>query len=819
MALFFKLFVAIHLLLVFAANAAPHINNTKSDYKLDQGDRPSNDGIRSHRIWYKTYKPFQLPQRTLNLSIEVDGNDQDGISRVPFRSERIRALETLGTGHGFQFRDELDQDLFYFRMKQEGKLKMDQLSRTTIPAVVKKSAPTQTGKTLVFFDLNFAPAEIDAARDAARARGDSLIVVPERTDGQQKNIERVYRENIALQSKFDACMNNNRSVNLESKSILESELDSDSDCVKILRQYDESNKKVEAAVGQVKPVESIEVVFSDLQRRGIHPSVLIFSGHSGGTGGNISGIFGHTNLIELTEVFAKYPELISSVQSILLWGCYTGTLHSLALEWRKSFPTIKSFVGYRNRAPLGIRPSSGQLMKNYLLAEAELLALKNPKELYHRFKNLDMVADLDATMLKDNIYLSYDKFANVDELFQICDEFDPKLLEKFICYNEALEGCEHPPANHLGPLRELYSYLQINRHCGDALLAKYPKLPSADIVVRLIYLDNIKRNFQQLHQQEFATFNTLFSTLNLSVAPPKIETFFGSKRKSDIANFPLLTEGLFKLRLDNDAFVSNPQWKTILKLNNATFALRLIVYRFWVDYLPAEFEHCVPFSWVEPGSKELDKCNFGSWFKEPLSLKSEFSLWDVYYASLLQQWIRNEGQSNITFYLGINWKDLPSLSKDYLVNLDSLIKELEGNKSRSLSQESELRRYQQTKSQLSNATDQQVAEFLLGELKALEHKVLELKEHAHQNPKGLHAERSMELIAKQSSESQTKIRNLINPPNEPSAEYLSPATLKDGSAAFVAESFFLAMEYLHSWALNAANTQYHCPDVIVQVAL
>lgn len=711
-----------------------------------------------------TTKPLKRSKNSLNLSVEIES---DGLSMVPLRSERIRALKTLGAKDKPHFRDELEQDLYYLRMKRAGKLKsapslkaldpalFSRSARDMIPAIAEDAPPAKTGKTVVFFDLNFAPTEIIAAREAAQARGDSFVVVPERTEEQQQTIERVYRENISLGKKATRCLEDERRGSV------------DSNCEAILQRYSESTKKVEEAVKLVKPMEPMDVVFANLQRQGIHPSVFIFSGHSGGAGGHLGGKFGHTNLQQLTEASAKYPELIASASSILLWGCYTGTLQSLAQDWQKSFPTIKAFVGYRNRGPLGIRPASGQLMKSYLLAEADLITTEDPKELHHRFQNLDLVADLDATMLKGNIYVSYDQVATVEELFKVCNEFDPQLLEKFICYKEALEGCEHPPANHLGPLRDLYSYLQINRHCGDSLLVKYPKLPSADVVVRLIFLDNIKINFQQLHQQEFVTFNKLLSELELPESTPKIETFFGSKRKDDLAHFQLLTNNLSKLYFDYDSFISHSHWQSIVKLKHATQGLRPIVVGFWMDYLPTGLEHCVPFSWVEPGSKELDKCEFGTLLGEPLRLTGERMLWEEYYNGLLWQWILNENNINIMVFCWGNWNGLAALAKDYREKLDALIKLSEGTSARTPAQEKNLQRYQQWKTQLENAPDQKVAEFLLDQLKALELKALELKELAHQNPKGQNAERALDFTATASKGGQARIRTLLGPTGQP----------------------------------------------------
>lgn len=420
------------------------------------------------------------------LSIESLG---DASKAFPLRTQRLQALEHDIPSNDWHQLDELDQDLLFLREKRWGHRPLIHPLPPSLPAAVAAQAVGKpTGKTVIFFDMNFAPTEIMAARQAALARGDEFLLIPKRTELQQNQIEKEYRKVLAKKEQLKRCLDK-----------------AQKSCEALEIEINKGIERLHQELKLIQRVEDIRSVWSQIEERRIQPTTIIFSGHSGVGAGFIGGFFGMLSAGEIQSSLQSHPQLLSSIKSIFLWGCYTGTLSAFTETWQKKLPTVRAFAGYRNRAPLGIRPSSGRLLKSFLLKEQELLATTDLSKLQDTFRTLDLAGDLDATVLLGDIYISYDRAAKVADLIRSCKAFDPRLLEQFTCYNEAQPGCENPPHDHGGPLRELYSYLQINRHCDDILLAKYPDIPHPGVVLRLIFIDSIKDNFSRHHGAHFQT--------------------------------------------------------------------------------------------------------------------------------------------------------------------------------------------------------------------------------------------------------------------------------------------------------------------------
>lgn len=503
-----------------------------------------------------------------NLSIEVNDSQQ---FQVPLRSERVQAFEQWNSSKELNAQDELSQDLTYSRNLRAGlnpfKMNLPPKQSYWVPPL-----PFQKNKkTIVFFDVNFAPAEIKAAQEAARDRGENLLIYPERTEAQHKEIDQTYRRLIAATEETIRCQK-----------------EPSRDCSNLEMEINELRERLQRAVDSIKRLDNIEEIFSQLEAREISPSIFIFSGHSSGDG-NFGGVFGYLNAEGIALGLKNHPRLESTLTSVMLWGCYSGTLASLVNVWQKQLLPNIGYVGYRNRAPLGIRVSSGRLLKSYLLKESEFLKTSEIKKAHPIFKSLDLVASLDATaVVKDNFF-SYDRAAKVSELLEICDRFDAKLMEQYECYSNGKPGCENPPSNHLGPLRQFYSYLQVNRHCENILRSKFPNLPGPESIVRLIYIDTIKGNFNRHHKNEFASFNELLSELSLPLSYG-IENYINSSRANDVLRRKQTHEELNSLGLRDGSYLIKENWSAVLKMSSTLRRLN------WVlgfdNYVPAT--PCIP---------------------------------------------------------------------------------------------------------------------------------------------------------------------------------------------------------------------------------
>ncbi|RYZ94489.1 MAG: hypothetical protein EOP11_26295, partial [Proteobacteria bacterium] len=301
---------------------------------------------------------------------------------------------------------------------------------------------------ILFLDLNFSPAEIVAARAVAKARGEQLLLYPERSDALQAQLDPAYRESQAKQATYYKCIR-----------------ETQTDCTKQKQSHDASRKKLDTLVARLTRVNGPEFgkIAAGLAQANTRLTAIVFSGHSGGNG-SFTGTLGTLNLSEIREAFEKNPGPVASLRSILLWGCYAGTFHSLRTLWQLAFPTVKAFVGFERQSPLGIRESSGRYLRSYLANENGLLNARTLSQAHGIFRKLDLVAPLDGSALVGDWYFTYEQAFSVTEMESRCQSFDPKLYEAYLCYQEGKKGCEQPPGDHRGPLRELYSFLQVNRH-------------------------------------------------------------------------------------------------------------------------------------------------------------------------------------------------------------------------------------------------------------------------------------------------------------------------------------------------------------------
>lgn len=454
---------------------------------------------------------------------------------------------------------------------------------------------------IVFFDLNFSPMEITAVTAAAKARGEKAHIFPERTPEQQRDLDKYYRLAQSLQTKLRGCQG--------------------ADCGEIIRRLAEVQERLQAITAVMRKVENgeLENIFASLDARSVKVSTMIFSGHSGGTG-QVGGLLGGIVVGQVRQAFDKYPRLLEPVRAILLWGCYSGTLHSLSGIWQKNFPSVSTWGGFENRSPLGIRESSGRFLKSFLLSESKLRAAKGLNDAHRVFRSLDLVAELDGTAVVRDMYFTYDQAALVSEMLQRCQAFDNGMMDQFLCYDEGRAGCENPPADHRGALRDIYNYLQKNRHCHGSLKEKYPQLPSLEYLIRLIYLDNVKKNFVAQHAAESSSFGRIMK----EVGPvPPLADFGKSTRKQDMEAFGAMATGLNALGFRDLSIVDRPNWKPAMLASMAKEALtNLLGPSFYRTFESS----CVPFSWVDPGSREKDSCQFSQSVEDPLPVTMESQL-------------------------------------------------------------------------------------------------------------------------------------------------------------------------------------------------
>ncbi len=667
-----------------------------------------------------------------NLSIEIQDTQ---LKELPLRTERLQAQ---GQGLSNESDDELAQDLAYWRRLKA----RDALAPASVDyndsSWVKPQVLQKDKKTLVFFDINFAPAEIKAAQEVAIARNENFLLFPERTEAQQREIDSTYRRILSTINRLNNCYQ-----------------EGNRDCTPLRNEVAVAQERLNVAIEQITKIDNIEVIFEQLAKKQVRPSVLVFSGHSGGDG-FFTGVFGMVTAQQVSTALQKYPQLIESLNSILLWGCYSGTLSSLVDVWEKNISENPTYVGYRNRAPLGIRPTSGRLLKSYLLKEREFRSAPDLQSAHRVFKSVELISSLDATALLKGNYYAYDRAASVADLLKICAEFEVSLMEQYRCYYQGMAGCENPPSNHLGPLRQLYSYLQVNRHCQGKLQEKYNDLPTPEAVVRLIYLDTIKQNFAHHHSEKFIDFDNLLAELALP-RDLSVQSYISSTRALDQQRVQKTNLLLEPMGIRDQSYLLREDWLSLYRFNNAWLHLReafgLISY--FSTGIP-----CIPFSWVEPGAKEKDACGFEEYLQNPLPKSKEEYLYNGYFFDRFMLESRSifPNVYNLIYGLG---PDMTSIVSTYRGTLDFEIKFLQEEKNRTPLQEQWLQNYLIRQQELPTLSEKQTVERVLQAFESVELKLSELIQMAESHQSGATAVRSMRDLQRNIIKQAEAIRGLL----------------------------------------------------------
>lgn len=464
---------------------------------------------------------------------------------------------------------------------------------------------------ILFLDLNFSVNELEAVRQVAKNRNEPLFIYPQRSPADERVMAPQWRLTEELRSQLAHCL-----------------AQGTHDCSDLNRRYTVENEKMTKLIVHIKRIDTAELlrIFGEIAEQHGKISTFIISGHSGGTA--FGGLFGVASLNEVQNAFAQNQQVVNSLHSILLWGCYSGTLNNLYNSWKKTFPTVQVLAGYEVRSPLGIYDESAIYLKSFLSKDASLRAATSVRKAHQIFRSVEKVAEVDGAALVGDYYMTYDEADSVAEMLKRCAKFPEPLLEKYRCYNNAQPGCENPPDDHQGPLRDFYTYLQVNRHCSELLSEQYRDIPTPERLIRLIYYGNVKKNFVTHHQEDLRKATDFLTALQY---PRELafENYFNAIRARNVEQQKLLSMHFNRRGLNDGSFAWNANQHEEQRLLFINFSIgRALLFP---NFIGGMIEECTPFSWVDEGSAEPDKCGLTQVVKDPLDTEMErqlaFSLW------------------------------------------------------------------------------------------------------------------------------------------------------------------------------------------------
>ena len=441
---------------------------------------------------------------------------------------------------------------------------------------------------VLFIDLNNAKEEVAAAREAALKRGEKFYVLPTISPEHQQRV-------IAADRARDQ-------AEKEEKRVCGGPGGSSEECKTAKRELalaESAVRAVDKTLPQVNQ-KNLSRAFAKLNEKGVNLSSVIISGHDGNR--LYYGRFGEVNEKAIEKAFADNKPLCDNVRSIYLWGCYTATTDDFIRGWKSGCPNTSMMAGFSGQSPASHRPANGIHLKQLLLKEQELLATRDKNELATKFLSLDHVRDMKSAICLDReIVVSRKGARTVDDEIQACFNLNDKEREEhaevFKCFRDARPGCERVSDDlSKGPLRRVYDYFQETGHCVKAY-AEYNKRnpgnprqwPITPYAVRRVLFDNnVRKNFEKHHKAELAEFNALLDELGVD---PKLRMkgLANMNRKQHLDTIRGLQRAF--RQLETTAKDANGRW-TDSRVLAMGYSINELV--------KVEKGECIPLSWVEP---------------------------------------------------------------------------------------------------------------------------------------------------------------------------------------------------------------------------
>ena len=362
---------------------------------------------------------------------------------------------------------------------------------------------------IIFIDLHRSANEVKAAREAAEARGEKLIVLSYEvaTDADQKNYQKLadkanavgkkVDEEQALMNKFSSPSSPGYSTAKWTRDAYQAQLDAQA--AEIKKLYDKFTFDKSDLDRALTKIESEHRTLTS----------LIISGHSNGD--QMWGDMGEIDRESLLSVFNMHPKQKASLDSVLLWGCYAGKLEGVQW-WRKNFPKMDMFGGFAGAAPLAATAASPALLKDLLIKQSTIENQKDVKGLESVFSGLKDVNVTNAALSTNGCYV-----ANVEHVGRVrknlvadkneeCAKMEPSIIEKgkvFAKYFKAnsteYDVAPGDPHSDTNPLRAFYNSIQTYDYCpgllGRVQAAIGVKFDTSTIL-GMIFFENIRKSYE-----------------------------------------------------------------------------------------------------------------------------------------------------------------------------------------------------------------------------------------------------------------------------------------------------------------------------------
>ena len=258
----------------------------------------------------------------------------------------------------------------------------------------------------------------------------------------------------------------------------------------------------------------------ELAMQGVRPRTLIVSGHHA----REEGFWGKNGEVALYFLEDHIPaegkrghreglEFFESLQSLYLWGCYTGSFtHAADLLTGENlaFKNVRYVVGFGEKGPLNTDPVSGRILIDVLRKENQFRS-GNMEKAFQLLKTVPSYQKRDVIIYRGKEFVSQDGWSNQDTYLKSCDDEARKQrlansIRTIWDHYRAKRG-PVPEDTAKGELRLAYQDLQRYNFCTSMGAVKFPQfkeIPESSFTIRLIFYKNVLKNFMRQHSEHLA---------------------------------------------------------------------------------------------------------------------------------------------------------------------------------------------------------------------------------------------------------------------------------------------------------------------------
>lgn len=404
--------------------------------------------------------------------------------------------------------------------------------------------PQDPKKVVLMISFHDGSEEEKGARQAACARGETLVVVPKASAEAQRirsQYDAIMRRAAPLEAQYERCNGN---------STCEERLQAQ------YEQIEAQARPLQERLETMKPdyEGQLSAFLESSRANGAKVSSLIVSGHDGG--GHYYGDYGETDISEISAMVAENQGAFADTSTLLLMGCWTAPPDQVE-QYRAIFPKMRVLGGFVGSAPASTRIAAGTYVSGLLRGERNLPRQANRasvQAMINSVQHLNMVTSgvyVNPVCDEEGRSPAYYFVSPANSTDEIPNGMRPGLNNYDTGSNSSLacmrlfggegvrgtfdwnavtqffQGNVEPDGN--AQLRSLYSTIRNNQSCLNEEGITSPF--TGDQVLFLRFFQDTKKNFEKYFRNDLETMYQTLDGLVAASVDPAVKTAYEQHKK------------------------------------------------------------------------------------------------------------------------------------------------------------------------------------------------------------------------------------------------------------------------------------------------